>query len=294
MPGDFIFKNVAVYGLGLLGGSLCMALRKAAPGTAISAWGRSAERLRPALDGGIVDRAGSMEEADLAGADLVVVSTPVAASIDIILNILDRKDLGEHALVIDVGSVKEKIVDGVVSHSRARSFVGCHPMAGSEKTGFRNGRADLYEGSAVIITPHGKNEKSDVEKVDRFWKALGARTVFTGASLHDALVARTSHLPHMVSCVLVEQLTAGRGDTAGMVNDFIGRGFRDMTRIAAGSEEIWGEISLLNSRNITAAIDDFIDRLASLRDMIGRAGTEPEKLNEYLARVRKSREEIAP
>ncbi len=294
MPVDLIFSNVAVYGLGLLGGSLCMALRKTAPGTAISAWGRSAQRLKPALDEGLVDRAGAMEDADLSGADLVVVSTPVAASIGIIRDILGREDLEEHALVLDVGSVKEAIIDSVISHCRARSFVGCHPMAGSEKTGFRNGRPDLYSGSAVIITPHEKNEKTDVEKVDRFWKALGARTVFTGASFHDALVARTSHLPHMVSCVLVEQLTAGRGDIADIRDDFIGRGFKDMTRIAAGSEEIWGEISLLNSRNITSAIDDFIARLAALRDLIDRAGTDREKLDDYLTRMRKSREEIAP
>lgn len=294
MPDGFPFSNVAVYGLGLLGGSLCMALRGAAPSTVLSAWGRSVDRLRPALEEGIVDRVGTMEEADLRGVDLVVVSMPVAASIAIIRNILDSASLPENALVVDVGSVKEEIVRGVASHPRSGRFVGCHPMAGSEKTGYRNGKADLYDGSAVIITPHEKNSGDDIEKISRFWRALGARTLITSPAAHDALVARTSHLPHMVSCVLVEQLARAQetGGTA-PVDFFIGRGFRDMTRIAAGSEELWSEISMLNAGNIAGAIDDFIARLGELKGMINDVRDNPEKLNGYLARIRKLREEIS-
>lgn len=293
MPDGFPFKSVAVFGLGLLGGSLCRALRAASPTIRLSAWGRSVDRLKPALADGTVDHAGTIEEADLRGVDLAVVATPVAASIAIIRNILGNGAFEDSALVIDVGSVKEEIVRGVIDHPRAGSFVACHPMAGSEKTGYLHGRADLYEGSAVIITPHEKNQGDGLHAVARFWERLGARTVSTSPAEHDALVARTSHLPHMVSCVLVEQLAGALEKDAGPAGFFIGRGFRDMTRIAAGSEEIWSEISALNAGNITGAIDDFIDRLESLKGMIRVAGEKPAALNDYLAKIRKVREDIS-
>lgn len=294
MPVDFFPRNVAVYGLGLLGGSLCMNLRKKVPGARLAAYGRSVERLRPALDEGTVDRIGTIDDADLCGADLVVVAMPVAASIDIIQSILGNGGLGDGALVIDVGSVKEEIVRGVIGHPRAGRFVGCHPMAGSEKTGYRNGREDLYEGSSVIITPHEKNEGSDIEKISQFWRGLGARTVLTSPGEHDALVARTSHLPHMVSCVLVDQLAAVIGDeNRDRAGHFIGRGFKDMTRIAAGSEELWSEICMLNAGNITAAMDDLMERLAEVRRMISGVRENPDALNEYLAVIRNLREGLS-
>ncbi|MBP7585988.1 MAG: prephenate dehydrogenase/arogenate dehydrogenase family protein, partial [Spirochaetes bacterium] len=278
---------------GLLGGSLCRALRAASPPVRLSAWGRSVDRLRPALEDGTVDRVGTLEEADLRGVDLAVVATPVVSSIAIIRDILDNNALGDGALVVDVGSVKEEIVRGVIDHPRAGRFVACHPMAGSEKTGYLHGRADLYEGSAVIITPHEKNQGDVLDAVARFWECLGARTVRTSPAEHDALVARTSHLPHMVSCVLVEQLAGALEKDAGPAGLFIGRGFRDMTRIAAGSEEIWSEISALNAGNIAGAIDDFIGRLESLKGMIREAGESPAVLNGYLAKIRKVREDIS-
>jgi len=293
MPDGFPFKSVAVFGLGLLGGSLCRALRAASPPVRLSAWGRSVDRLRPALEDGTVDRVGTLEEADLRSVDLAVVATPVVSSIAIIRDILDNSALGDGALVVDVGSVKEEIVRGVIDHPRAGRFVACHPMAGSEKTGYLHGRADLYEGSAVIITPHEKNQGDVLDAVACFWECLGARTVRTSPAEHDALVARTSHLPHMVSCVLVEQLAGALEKDAGPAGLFIGRGFRDMTRIAAGSEEIWSEISALNAGNIAGAIDDFIGRLESLKGMIREAGESPAVLNGYLAKIRKVREDIS-
>ncbi len=223
--------------------------------------------------------------------DLAVVATPVVSSIAIIRDILDNSALGDGALVVDVGSVKEEIVRGVIDHPRAGRFVACHPMAGSEKTGYAHGRADLYDGSAVIITPHEKNPDGAVDAVARFWELLGARTVRTSPAEHDALVARTSHLPHMVSCVLVDQLAAALGKKH--AGPFMGRGFRDMTRIAAGSEEIWSEISALNAGNIAGAIDDFIHRLDALKGMILEAGKSPDALSGYLTKIRKEREDIS-
>ncbi len=295
MADGFPFRSVAVFGLGLLGGSLCKSIRRVDPGVRLSAFGRNPERLKPALDDGTVDSIGSQDGADISDADLVVVSMPVAVSIELIRDVLNREDLKPGALVIDVGSVKGDIVNDAVRQSRGASFIGCHPMAGSEKSGYAYGRDDLYSGSSVIITPHARNRGEDVDAVRRFWEALGSKTVLTPADMHDILVSRTSHLPHMAACVIVEQLDAaiaalGVGDRSGF---FIGNGFRDTTRIAAGSEEVWSEICSQNADNIIAAMDDYVKRLDALKEMIRNAAEDPGTLNRYFSTMRKIREEIS-
>jgi prephenate dehydrogenase len=293
MPDAFPFKHIAVFGLGLLGGSLCMAVRKVSPSTHLSAWGRDIRRLFAAKDEGIVDSIGLIAEADLSGVDCVVVSSTVLSSITLLQNILDRNDLSPNSVVIDVGSVKDLILKSVSSHPKFNQFIGCHPMAGSEKKGYGNGRADLYEKSCVIITPNAHNKQEDIEKIEIFWRLLGARTARIDAAIHDRIVAKTSHLPHMSACVLVDlvmELEQKIGPKA--VHHGIGKGYRDTTRIAAGSEEVWSEIAALNAENIANAIDDMIERLSNLKKMILETKQNPQELNEYLARIRKHREEI--
>ncbi len=293
MPDEFPFKHIAVFGLGLLGGSMCKAVRRVSPSTYLSAWGRNADRLFPALQDGTVNRIGLTGEADLADVDCVVVASTVVSSIGILKNILDREDLGKNTIVIDVGSVKETILKSVSAHSKYNQFIGCHPMAGSEKKGYGNGRSDLYDASIVIITPHEKNSNSDIEKTETFWKMLGAKTVRLDAALHDRIVARTSHLPHMSACVLVDLVAEMREKFGSeQVGYGIGRGFKDSTRIAAGSEEVWSEIAMLNTENIVSAIDDMVNRLEELKRMILDSRENQERLNDYLARMRRHREEI--
>ncbi len=293
MPDEFPFTHVAVFGLGLLGGSLCKAVRRVSPSTYLSAWGRNAEHLFPALHDGTVDRAGLIGEADLRGVDCVVVSSTVVSSISLLKTILDKEDLDKNAVVIDVGSVKEAILKSVSMHARFHQFIGCHPMTGSEKQGYASARSDLYDESIVIITPHDKNSTRDIERTEALWRKLGAKTVRLDAALHDRIVARTSHLPHMSACALVD-LVAELGNKLGLkqVGYGIGKGFKDSTRIAAGSEEVWSEIAMLNAENIVSAIDDLVDRLLELKRMILLSGREKERLNEYLARMRRYREEI--
>ena len=295
MSHGFPFRHVAVFGLGLLGGSLCKSIRRIDPGVTLSAYGRNPDRLKPALDDGTVDRIGKQDEADIGGADLVIVSLPVAVSIELTRYILNRDDLVPGALVIDVGSVKGDIVRDAAPQPRGASFVGCHPMAGSEKTGYAHARDNLYAGSSVIITPHEKNRKEDIDLVRGFWEALGAKTVLTSPELHDALVSRTSHLPHMAACVLVEQLDTAVGmlDAGDQAGFFIGNGFRDTTRIAAGSEEVWSEICFQNTDNIIAAMDDYIRRMESLKEIIRKASENPEVLNRYFLKIRKIREGLS-
>ncbi|MCX7678857.1 MAG: prephenate dehydrogenase/arogenate dehydrogenase family protein [Spirochaetes bacterium] len=293
MRDELPFAHIAVFGLGLLGGSLCLAVREKSPHTILSAYGRSVERLMPAFKERMVDNIGHIEDFDLTGVDLVVVATTVHSSIPILKNILDAESLGHDALVIDVGSVKEEIIKGIAAHRRVERFVGCHPMAGSEKKGYVNGRADLYDSSWVFITPHEKNNNSDVERIEKFWELLGAKTIRIDAAMHDKLVAYTSHLPHMVACVLVEVIYEMKQKVGEEIVRYgIGKGFKDSTRIAAGSEEIWSEIAALNANNIVVAIDEMIQKLEKLKQLITIAPEKPEPISNYLATMRRVREDI--
>lgn len=289
-----MFRKIAVFGLGLLGGSLAKAL-KAGPGdTEIIAFGRNHNKIEPALKEGSIDRIGNAENPDLAGVELVVVSVPVIASIGIIMSILDNPTLEDKALVIDVGSVKEEIVRSIGEHDRAAQFIGCHPMAGSEKSGYEHVEVDLYDRSSVIITPHKKNRSVDVDTIAGFWQSLNARTIVVPPDLHDLAVAYTSHLPHMVSCAVAGELMKS-GLTARLGGDislFIGKGFRDVTRIAAGSPDMWREISLMNREKICDAVTGIIAGLESLRDIIENSSAPGDEMLRYFSEIKNFRERI--
>lgn len=289
-----MFHKVAVFGLGLLGGSLAKALRKRFTDVEIVAFGRDPGKIKTALVDGCVDRMGDAADPDLAGIELVVVSVPVIASIQIIRSILDNATLEERALVIDVGSVKGEIVSSIECHEKAAQFIGCHPMAGSEKSGFEHVEADLYDGSSVIITPHEKNSSVDIDTVAGLWQSLNARTIVVPPELHDLIVAYTSHLPHMVSCAVVEQLmnsslTERLGES---LASFIGKGFMDVTRIAAGSPDMWREICLMNREKICDAMSGIISGLVSLRDVLEGAGGSGDELFQYFSDIKNFREPL--
>ncbi|HQO03426.1 MAG TPA: prephenate dehydrogenase/arogenate dehydrogenase family protein [Spirochaetota bacterium] len=289
-----MFHKIAVFGLGLLGGSLAKALKKRFTDVEIVAFGRDPGKIKTALVDGCVDRMGEAADPDLAGIELVVVSVPVIASIQIIRSILDNATLEERALVIDVGSVKGEIVSSIECHEKAAQFIGCHPMAGSEKSGYEHVTADLYDDSSVIITPHEKNSSVDIDIIAGLWQSLNARTIVVPPELHDLIVAHTSHLPHMVSCAVVEQLmnsglTERLGDD---LSSFIGKGFMDVTRIAAGSPDMWREICLMNRSNICDAMTDIIARIISLRDIIAADSGSGDKLFRYFSDIKNFREPL--
>lgn len=287
-----MFKKVAIFGLGLLGGSICRALKQQDPGVRISAFGRDLSRIGPALKDGSVDAAGTFDRISLSGVELAVVSTPVDSSIGIIRSILGHAELEPGAVVIDVGSVKETIVRGVMGLGRSGQFVGCHPMAGSEKTGYEYSRPDLYSGSSVIITPHGGNGEGDIARVARFWESLGARTTVVTPEEHDCIVAYTSHLPHMIASSLVEVFHEFRRDNEppSGIGAFVGNGFRDVTRISSGSPDMWRDIALQNRDNISGAIDRMIEELERLKKLITGAGPEGGPVHDYFADAKKIRD----
>ena len=282
-----MFKRISIYGLGLLGGSLCLKLRTISPGTRIIAYGRNYARMKPALAKEKVDEIGIIDESSPEGADLIVVSVPVLASVPIINKILADPRLSPQTLVIDVGSVKGRIVQEAVRTPGAAQFVGCHPMAGSEKSGYEYGSESLYDNSTVIITPHPGNKREDVGIISNFWKQIGARTVEVNPGFHDEILAKTSHLPHMAACVLVDMVRRlSETMTASMSIDFfIGNGFRDVTRIAAGSVDMWMEIAEMNRDMLCAVFDKLADSMSDLKHMISSLPDDKEQLREYLRMI---------
>jgi prephenate dehydrogenase len=288
---DVMFKKVAVFGLGLLGGSICRGLKKINADTRISAIGRSPEKLEPALKDRVVDEIGGFDGMSLSGVDLAVVSMPVDPSIDIIRRILSSSELDPGAIVIDVGSVKEKIIRSVERLVRSDQFIGCHPMAGSEKMGYEYSREDLYSGSSVIITPHARNREGDVRAVRQFWEALKALTVIISPEEHDLIMAYTSHLPHIVASSLVRvfyNFKQERG--AGDFGAFIGKGFLDATRISSGSPDMWRDIVALNRENILAALDRMIEELRILRNAVSGPEAETGPLHDYFRMAKSIRD----
>lgn len=287
-----MFDHIAVFGLGLLGGSVCRGVRRRYPGVRLSAYGRSGARLEAALREGAIDAAGEIEAASLRGVDLAIVSTPVEASMGIISRILSDPELGPNALVIDVGSVKDAVVRSTMSHERSSQFIGCHPMAGSEKMGYRNSSGELFEGASVIITPHRGNREDDVVAVREFWESLGAVTAIVPPEMHDRIVSCTSHLPHMVAAALVRVIddSLRKGGMPERVDLFIGGGFRDTTRVASGSPEMWRDISALNRENIMSAVDRMIDELALLKKLMEEDPSRPDAVGGYLEAAKAARD----
>jgi prephenate dehydrogenase len=275
---------VAIAGLGLLGASLGLRLRQCVPGMRILGYARREASVQAAIERGMID-SGSTDPADvLPEADLTILCIPVNAIIHFARANAHLWRPG--AVVTDVGSVKGEIVDGVrpVLNERGVHFIGSHPMAGSEKAGLEYAKADLYDGAVVFVTPVAGDDPAVCDSVVRLWDMAGARTRRIKPGEHDALVARTSHLLHLLAGVAVEIGLAPDDAllaTAG--------GFRDFTRIASSSPDMWSQIFELNRTEVLAAIDDFGGELDRLRGLIVAADWD--ELKVYLSTARDHRDQ---
>ena len=288
-----MFKRVSIIGLGLLGGSLCKRMKQTGD-VAISAYGRNLSRLEPALDEGVVDSIDSLENIDYGNMDLLVVSTPVRVSIDLIARAVGNGSIGDNALVIDVGSVKGEVIKAVAGRPGSEKFIGCHPMAGSEKMGYAHSRHDLYEGSTVIITPHPGNRGDDIVRIRTLWEMTGARCLEFDPFEHDSIVARSSHLPHITACAVSEVMKNFSEAKGGYKNlaPFIGSGFRDVTRIASGSPAMWRDITLSNREHLLEAIGEAIDSLEKIRSELSGDMNADERLEAYFDDIKKFRDGV--
>ena len=270
--------RIAVFGLGLLGGSICKSLRAVDRGGRIAAYDVDAISLDAAIRDSVIDEVIDYGKATI-DCDVAIIALPVKRSIPVIRSVLDKTDDG--SLVVDLGSVKTGVIQGVIDHRSSCRFVPCHPMAGSERSGFASASADIIPGANVIITPHEKNDPEMIDRAKRLWKMLETNVTVTDSITHDKAVALTSHLPHLLSAAIVHAERKGTPDNLFMA-PFRGKGFRDMTRLAAGAPSVWEDICEMNAEQISVAIDLMMEILSGLKSALDGNAVDMKSVREFL------------
>ncbi|MDQ6957082.1 MAG: prephenate dehydrogenase/arogenate dehydrogenase family protein [Mariprofundaceae bacterium] len=255
-------KHLVVIGTGLIGGSLALALKRAGCVERVTGVGRSVENLEEAVRLGVIDDFSHDVATAVADADMVFVSTPVAAYTQAFKAM--SAQLPEHAIVTDAGSTKQSVVHDAQKYlSHPNRFVPAHPVAGAEHSGVKAAFAELFEKHVCIITPDENTDKDAIEQVQNMWECVGAQITSMRAAEHDDILASVSHLPHLAAFALVN---AVRGDDeSGDAFRFAAGGFRDFTRIASSSPEMWRDIALCNRDALMQKVDLLQDELKALR-----------------------------
>lgn len=279
------FEKLAVLGLGLLGGSVAAAAKQRGLADEVVGAARRTGPLERARAAGIVDSVASPLEA-VVGADFVVLATPVGSMPKLVAEVAPNLEPG--CILTDVGSVKLSVIDlipGLLPDGV--EFVGSHPMAGSHLRGPDHARADLFEGATCVVTPRLGQSPTAIERVEDFWRALGARVTRRSAAAHDEEVAWVSHLPHLLAFAFAESLQSAPRE----VGELAGSGFRDFTRIAQSDAELWGEILSLNSKALSGPLNHFSESLARLARLLEEG--DGESLERLLSQARIRLTEVA-
>jgi len=266
------FNKIVIFGVGLIGGSAALALKQANAVRHVVGVGRSLDNLQAALDLGVIDEAQSDVAAAVQDADIVLIATPVAQTPKILEAILPH--LAAHTVITDAGSTKSDIAEYVEAAALSAAnpqqflsqFVGGHPIAGAEKSGVTAAKADLFIGKNVVLTPNQQTSAEALEKVRQMWLGTGAKVTQMTAAEHDQTFAAVSHLPHLLAFALVDDLASR--PNAKQLFDFAASGFRDFTRIAASSPEMWRDISLANRSALLDEIDAFQKELLLLKTLL--------------------------
>lgn len=257
------WNKITLVGVGLLGGSLGRALRRHKLAKEIAGYVRREASIKECERAGATDYATTDLLAAVSGADLVVLCTPLAQMKSLVQQM--RPALKRGAIVTDVGSVKASVVQDVefLIHKAGAHFVGSHPMAGGEKQGVLASRANLFECAVCVVTPTRKTNAAALRKVETLWKDVGARLLRTTPDEHDALVSRSSHLPHLMAATLANLVLDPRLPTEQA--KLCATGFRDTTRIASGSPEMWRDIAMTNRKHLGRTLARFIGDLGKFQ-----------------------------
>lgn len=279
-----IFNKVVVFGVGLIGGSFALALKKAGVVSEVVGVGRRPETLQRAQALGIIDTAG--DAASVAGADLVLIAAPVAQTEALLHSIAPHLQAG--TIVTDAGSTKSDVVEAArrALGSKIAQFVPGHPIAGREQNGPDAALADLYVGKKVVLTALPENPADAVNRVAEAWKHCGANIHQLTAAEHDAVFAAVSHLPHLLAYALVDDIASR--DNASTLFQYAASGFRDFTRIAGSSPEMWRDIALANRAALLAELDAYSAQLSTLRMML--ANSDGAALEKTFGRAQSARQ----
>lgn len=260
-------QNIAILGLGLMGASLALGLKKRGFNGIISGYARRGETRAQALESGLVDQVFDDPSDAVREADIVVVCVPIWSIAQLAEKIVPALKPG--AVVTDVGSTKSEllqVLDPLFRESEA-FFVGSHPIAGSEKTGIDAGNPDLYAGRLTIVCPSDDTPADALNAIEHMWENAGSDVVKMSPGAHDSMLAATSHLPHMVAAALARSVADG--DPAGKA-DFCGTGFKDTTRVASGSADMWVDIIDTNRAALEAELNRFHEELQGLIGILRR------------------------
>jgi prephenate dehydrogenase len=261
-------KTLALIGVGLIGGSFAMGLRRAGIAPRIVGFDRDRATLESAASLGVIDTAAESVSEAVKGADLVVIAVPVRSVGPVLHDVALAME--PEAVVTDVGSTKAEVVRVAREELRERfaRFVPGHPVAGRETSGVESALVDLFRGARVVLTPTAQTSADAIDTVRAAWEAVGAKVTSADAAEHDRIFAAVSHLPHILSFALVSEIASR--DNAAELLGFAAGGFRDFTRIAASSPQMWRDIALQNREALLAEIARYQARLAVFRELIER------------------------
>ncbi len=279
------FDKTSIIGVGLIGASLGLAMRKKGLCTSIHGFGRREGNLLRAKEKGIIDSYSLDLKKVCEDSDLIVLSTPVGVFLEIVKNISPYLKKG--SIIIDVGSVKGRLVYEIEAIMPEGVFyIGTHPIAGSDKSGIDDARPELFEGARCIITPTDKTDRDSLEKINLLWQKVGSHVELMDPLKHDEIYGAVSHLPHIIAYSLV--------NTIGEINHeyikYAGQGFKDTTRIALSSPELWRDIVIYNRENLLRLLEVFKGELKKLEEFL--KNSESEAIKDIFQRARDLRHRL--
>lgn len=265
-----------IFGVGLIGGSVALALKQAGLSTQIIGVGRSLESMQQAKTLGVIDDYCDTQSASISkaciDADMILIAAPVAQTASILQSI--KPHLNQQTIITDAGSTKSDVLltAKTILGKQANQFVGGHPIAGAEKSGVTAAKVDLYQHKNVVITPTAENSQETILAVKTLWQTCGAKVSEMPAQTHDEIFAAVSHLPHLLAFALVDDIAAR--PNAAQLFSFAASGFRDFTRIAGSHPEMWRDISLANKSALLSEITAFQTELALVKNLLEREDSE--------------------
>jgi prephenate dehydrogenase len=279
-----MINKITIIGVGLIGGSLALALKERNLAKVVFGYGRDQSRLEEAQKSNVIDAFSTNIKEAIDEANIVVIATPVGTFKDI----LDKIEplISSNVIITDVGSTKSDIVNIVndVLRDKSSCFIPAHPIAGKERSGFEVSDSKLYDGKKVIITPQETNSPESIDVIDQMWKNVGADVDFMSAESHDNLLGMTSHLPHMLAFSLVNYLV----DQNPNASIYAGGGFKDFSRIASGDAIMWRDICLHNKNQIMSHLKGYKSTLDDLLEAIN--DEDSEKLGQLFTTAKKTRD----
>ncbi|MDA1276517.1 MAG: prephenate dehydrogenase [Verrucomicrobia bacterium] len=281
------WQKVTIVGVGLLGGSLGLAIKKRGLAKQVAGYVRRAESVTECQSLGVADTVTQDICGAVRGSDLVIICTPIAQMRALAEQMVGS--LAKGALVTDVGSVKGLVIQELDSMIRkvGAEFVGSHPMAGAEQMGARSARPDLFVNAVCAVTPTKTSSEEAVRKIEELWAALGSRPIRMTPEMHDALVSRSSHLPHIVAAELANYVLSPVHPKEQSI--MCATGFRDTTRVASGSPEMWRDIALANGKNLSRVLGVFIEDLREFQFAVENG--DGKTIEEFFATAKQRRDE---